>query len=215
MRTGRAPVRSRPCVAALGALLATACGSTEPDPVPTPCPPARSAYAQSVVESWIPACSLAQNRYNNPLEAIGAPNAAGSGAAGYTGFVSLGFGGHVTLDLGGCVADQAGNDIRVWQAVSSEPVSIYVSTSPTGPFTLVLPVLQACGIRYAGVRGYCEFDLASAAVREARYIRVEDGELYPCPGDTDTEGADLDAVQALAIPAPSPLALAASGATAP
>jgi hypothetical protein len=28
---------------------------------------------------------------------------------------------------------------------------------------------------------------------------VEDGEVYPCPCGTASEGADLDAVQALAI----------------
>jgi hypothetical protein len=37
-------------------------------------------------------------------------------------------------------------------------------------------------------------------VREARYVRVEDAELYPCPCGTPSEGADLDAVRALAIP---------------
>jgi hypothetical protein len=183
-------------------LAAASCGPTDPTPTPSACPPATSAYAKAVVESWIPACSLAQNAYDDPLEALGAPNAA-SATGGYTGFVSLGFGGHVTLDLGGCVADQAGNDIRVYQAVSSEPVSVYVATSATGPFTLLRPFFQDCGTRFdSTVRRYCDFDLASASVREARYVRVEDGEIYPCPGGTESEGADLDAVQALGVPAP-------------
>jgi len=30
-------------------------------------------------------------------------------------------------------------------------------------------------------------------------VRVEDGELFPCPGGTRTEGADLDAVQVLGV----------------
>ena len=34
---------------------------------------------------------------------------------------------------------------------------------------------------------------------QARYVRVEDGELFPCPGGTTSEGADLDAVQALGV----------------
>ena len=34
---------------------------------------------------------------------------------------------------------------------------------------------------------------------QARYVRVEDAEIYPCPCGTASEGADLDAVQALAI----------------
>jgi hypothetical protein len=141
---------------------------------------------------------LARNVYNDPQKALGPEDAAGSGTAGYTGFVSLGFGGRVTVDLGGCVTDRPGPDLRVFQAVSSEPVSLYVSLSPTGPFTLV-EARKACGERINSVRGYCDFDIASAGVTQARYVRVEDGELYPCPGGTTSEGADLDAVQALGV----------------
>jgi hypothetical protein len=112
--------------------------------------------------------------------------------------VSLGFGGRVTVDMGGCVTDRPGNDLRVFQAVSSEPVSVYVATSPSGPFTL-LEARKACGERVDRVKGYCDFDLASGRVTQARYVRVEDGELFPCPGGTRSEGADLDAVQALGV----------------
>jgi hypothetical protein len=188
-------------------LLASACGPTSPSPSPTPstsptppsaCGSTPSAYAKAVVDWWIPACSLAQNIYNDPLKALGPEDAAGSGPASYTGFVSLGFGGRVTLDLGGCVSDHPGPDLRVFQAVSSEPVSVYVSLSPTGPFTLI-EARKACGERINSVKGYCDFDLASGGVSQARYVRVEDGELYPCPGGTVTEGADLDAVRALGV----------------
>jgi hypothetical protein len=183
-------------------LVASACGSTSPSPTPTPtpnyCATAPSAYGRAVSDWWIPACSLAQNIYNDPSTALGAPDAAGTGPASYTGFISLGFGGHVTLDLGGCISDQPGADLRVYQAVSSEPVSVYVSVSPDGPFTLV-EARKWCGTRVDRVKGYCEFDLATAGVSRARYVRVEDGELFPCPGGTVTEGADLDAVQALGV----------------
>jgi len=184
--------------------LAGACGPTEPSPSPTPtatpdpCAAAPSAYAKAVVDSWIPACSLAQNIYNDPTKALAAPDAGGSGPLDFTGFVSLGFGGRVTVDLGGCIADQAGPDLRVFQAVSSEPVSVYVSLYPDGPFTLV-EARKACGQPVSGVRRYCDFDVASGGVTRARYVRVEDGELFPCPGDTVSEGADLDAVQALGV----------------
>ena len=184
-------------------LAAVACGPTDPTPTPTPtpCAPATSPYAVAVAEWWIPASSLAQNIYNDPQQALGAPNVGGFGPSNFTGFVSLGYGGHVTVDLGGCVTDVAGNDLRIYQAVSSEPLSVYVSTSAEGPFTLLLPYFQDCGTRVPGNRlmGYCEFDLASAAVPKARYVRVEDGEIFPCPCGTASEGADLDAVQALAI----------------
>ncbi len=198
MRLRRAAWNAVPLVAAI------ACGgpgSTDPTPTPTPCAPATSPYATAVSEWWIPASSLAENIYNDPQEALGAPDVAGFGPSSFTGFVSLGFGGHVTVDLGGCVSDLAGNDLRIYQAVSSEPLSVYVSTSPEGPFTLLHPYFQDCGTRVPGERqkGYCDFDLASAGVREARYVRVEDAEIYPCPCGTPSEGADLDAVQALAI----------------
>ena len=95
---------------------------------PVACSGTPSAYARAVVESWLPACSLAQNIYNDPQAALGPPDAAGSGPVSYSGFISLGFGGHVTLDLGGCINDRPGADLRVFQAVSSEPVTVYVST---------------------------------------------------------------------------------------
>ena len=185
-------------------LAAIACGGPSeptPPPSPTPCPAVTSPYATSVAEWWIPGSSLAGNIYNDPQQAVGAPNAAGFAPVDYTGFVSLGFGGHVTVDLGGCVGDVAGNDLRVFQAVSSEPVSVYVSTSPEGPFTLLQPYFQNCATRVPGdsVKRYCEFDLASAGVSQARYVRVEDAEIFPCPCGTPSEGADLDAVQALAV----------------
>ena len=186
-------------------LLAAACGS-DPTPSPSPsvsptavaCTGTPQAYAKAVVESWIPACSLAQNIYNDPKAALGPPDAAGFGPTSYSGFISLGFGGHVTLDLGGCISDGPGNDIRVYQAVSSEAVTVYVSTGPDGPWTLV-EALKECGAQFHGIQNYCEFDLAKAGVTQARYVRVEDGELFPCPGGTKTEGADLDAVQALGV----------------
>lgn len=201
---------------ALPLLLAASCGpdpspspspSTSPSaspsasPTPVTCTGTPSAYARAVSDWWIPRCSLDYNIYNDPQRALGPPDASGFGPESYTGFVSLGFGGRVTLDLGGCLSDRPGNDLRVFQAVSGEPVAVYVSPSPDGPFTLLDPVAPRtpCGTRVNAVQGYCDFDLASAGVTQARYVRVEDGELWPCPGGTRTEGADLDAVQALSV----------------
>ncbi len=191
-------------------LLAAACGTTDPSPSPSPstspsasptpntCVGTPSAYARAVSDWWIPQCSLSANIYNDPLTALGPPDAAGFGPESYTGFISLGFGGRVTLDLGGCLTDRPGNDLRVFQAVSGEWVSVYVSPSPDGPFTLLEP-RKPCGTRLTSVQGYCDFDFATAGVAQARYVRVEDGEIFPCPGGTRSEGADLDAVQALGI----------------
>jgi hypothetical protein len=77
-----------------------------------------------------------------------------------------------------------------------------VSRSADGPYTLLKPFFQDCGNRVPGtsnVQKYCEFDVASAGIAEFRYVRVEDAEIYPCPCGTPSEGADLDAVQALAV----------------
>jgi hypothetical protein len=191
-------------------LLGGSCGSTTPSPSPSTSPSSSpsasptpvtcagtpSTYARTVSEWWIPRCSLDYNIYNDPQLALGPPDAAGFGPESYTGFVSLGFGGRVTLDLGGCLRDRPGNDLRVFQAVSSEPVNVYVSASPDGPFTL-LEGRKRCGERINAVQGYCDFDFADGRVTEARYVRVEDGEIFPCPGGTRTEGADLDAVGVL------------------
>jgi hypothetical protein len=194
-------------------LLAASCGpdpspspspSTSPSaspsasPTPVTCTGTPSAYARAVSDWWIPSCSLAQDIYNDPLTALGPPDAAGFAPNNYMGFVSLGFGGRVTVDMGGCLTDRPGADLRVFQAVSGEPVTVYVSPSPDGPFTL-LEARKPCGNRFTAVQGYCDFDLADGGVTQARYVRVEDGELFPCPGGTVSEGADLDAVQALGI----------------
>jgi hypothetical protein len=195
-------VRGRHLLRLLPFLAAVACGPAEPTPSPSPTPDACASspteYATVVSGWWVPSCSLVQNIYNDPQKALGSPDAAGVGPDGYSGFVSLGFGGHVTVDMRGCITDRSGPDIRVYQAVGSEPVSVYVSLSPDGPFTL-LEARKECGDRFSGLRHQCEFDLASGGVAKARYVRVEDGELYACPGDTVTEGADLDAVQAVGV----------------
>lgn len=154
-------------------------------------------YAKSVVEWSVPACSLAQNHYNNPLEVLGPPNGGGQGPDSFFGFMSLGEGGHVTVDLEACAVDAAGDDIRVYQTVSNEPVTLYASGSPGGPFVL-LDYRKLCGVRTPDIfSNHCDFDLAAAGLEEARYLRIEDGELYPCPGDTVTEGTDIDAVEIL------------------
>jgi hypothetical protein len=186
-------VRSLACLGLAPVLLATGCGSPGPTCSGTP-----SAYAKAITEWWVPRCSLDQNIYNDPQTVLGAADAAGDGPEAFTGFISLGFGGRVTVDFGGCITDRPGPDIRVYQAVSGEPVSVYVSTLVEGPFTLI-EARKACGERIDRVRGYCDFDLATAGVTQARYVRVEDGELFPCPGATVSEGADLDAVQALGV----------------
>jgi hypothetical protein len=162
------------------------------------------AYGKMVVEVSIPACSLAHNSYNEPDDVLGPPDArrlSAQGAAVFVGegFLSLGERGHVTVDMRGCFVDGPGDDLRVYQSVSSEPVTVYVAGSPTGPFVKIGD-REPCGVRSGGgiFSNHCQFDLATGEVTEARYVRVEDGEHFPCErGETDSEGADIDAVEML------------------
>lgn len=161
------------------------------------CLSGRDPFAKSIVDWFVPACSLAQNHYNDPLQILGPPDAGGRGPDSYFGFISLGDQGYVTVDMEACATDQPGPDVRVFQSVSREPVTLYAAGTPSGPFAL-LQSRQPCGNRIPGVfSGYCDFDLADAEIQEARYFKIEDGEHFPCPGDTVTEGADVDAFEIL------------------
>jgi hypothetical protein len=168
-------------------------------PAARPEAPARG-FARGVEDWWLPACSLRKNGYSEPAEVLGPPDAANTGGPDrYRGLMSLGQGGYVVVDMGQNVFDQSGDDIRVYQTTSSEPVTVYVSDTPTGPFTL-LAFQRFCGNRTGGgvFSNHCSFDLGEGQVSRARYVKVEDGELYPClAGNTITEGADIDAVESL------------------
>ena len=160
---------------------------------------AAEVYGRAVLDWWLPECSLTHNGYNDPLESLGPPDAANLGGRDlYRGLISLGQGGYVTVELGEPAVDGAGPDIRVFQSVTGEPVTVYASAASQGPFVL-LGLRRPCGIRTQGLfSNHCDFDLRDGGLATARYIKVEDGEIYPClAGGTLTEGADLDAVQVL------------------
>ncbi len=157
------------------------------------------AYGRAVVDWWMPQCSLEHNSYNDAQLAVGPPDAVRLGGVDrYSGLVSLGQGGYVTLELGETAVDRNGPDIRVFQTTSGEPVTLYASAAAEGPFVLV-GLRRNCGTRTQGLlSNHCDFDLRDAGLGSARFVKVEDGELYPClAGGTLTEGADLDAVQTL------------------
>lgn len=177
----------------------TASGSATFRLPPVDCVQTDDPYAKQAAGFWVPAVCLAQNIYNDPDEALGPPDAGGSGPDQFFGFVSLGNGGWVDVDMEGCAVDGPGDDVRVFQAVSGEPVTLLASSTPTGPWVLV-EYRQPCGNRVPGMGSQirqCTFDLLDAGIEEARYFRVQDGELFPCPGGTVTEGADIDAVEIL------------------
>jgi hypothetical protein len=165
-----------------------------------------ASYAQSVVDWWLPECTLMHNGYNDPSQVLGGPDAVKlADKDDYRGIMSLGQGGYVIVDMGQTVVDGKGADIRVYQVTGTEPVTLYAATSPQGPFTLVA-LREDCGNRVTGFGNFersCDFDLHDAALTEARYLKIEDGEIYPClAGGTITEGADIDAIEILNITKP-------------
>jgi hypothetical protein len=168
--------------------------------VAAPVVAAAVGYAAAVVDWWLPRCTIEHNGYNDPNQVLGPPDAVFLGVKDqYTGFMSLGQGGYVTVDMGASAIDGPGADVRVFQTTSNEPVTLYAATSPQGPFTLV-GLRVSCGVRTGGgvFSFHCDFDLHDAGLSEARYFKVEDGEIYPClKGSTITEGADIDAIQIL------------------
>jgi hypothetical protein len=160
-----------------------------------------ASYAQSVVDWWLPECTLTHNGYNDPAKVLGRPDAVFLGTKDqYTGIMSLGQGGYVTVDMGDTAVDGPGADVRVYQVTGAEPVTLYAATSAQGPFTLVV-LREDCGTRVPGAGNwerYCDFNLRDAGMAEARYFKIEDGEIYPClAGGTITEGADIDAIEIL------------------
>ena len=162
---------------------------------------AQASYARSVVDWWLPDCSLTHDGYNDPGQVLGAPDAVFLGVKdSYRGIMSLGQGGYVTVDLVDTAVDGPGPDIRVYQVTGTEPVTLYAASSPQGPFVLV-GLRMDCGTRTPGLENYehhCDFDLRGTGISEARYVKVEDGEIYPClAGGTITEGADIDAIEIL------------------
>jgi hypothetical protein len=156
-------------------------------------------YAVRIVDWWLPECSKSTNIFNDPSEVLGAPNAVALGGKdNYRGFMSLGQGGWVVVDMGQTIQNGPGNDIRIYQSQADEPVTLYAGDEPNGKFTQVT-FRRPCGNRAPGLfSGYCDFDLAEAGIVSARYLRIEDGELYPClRRGTQSEGADIDAVELL------------------
>jgi hypothetical protein len=182
--------------------LSSCLDATEAALDPGPSAPRRSSAvgnAVSVVDWWLPECSLQRNGYNNPQQVLGPPDAVNFGGRdNYQGIMSLGQSGYVTVDMGVSATDGPNADVRVYQTTSGEEVTLYASANPLGPFVL-LGLRVSCRTRTPGLlSNHCDFDLRSGGLAEARYFKIEDGELYPClAGGTLTEGADIDAIEIL------------------
>ena len=168
--------------------------------VSVPCAPG-NPYAKSVVDFFITDCTKHTNRHAllDPTSVLGPPDARGTSDDTYSGILSLGQDGYVTVDMGVCVSDQEGPDLRVFQYIQFEGVGVDVSGSPGGPWVDL--GVKPCGDGGTGDRSnHCDFALAGTGLRTARDVRVSDGENFPCErAGTRSEGADIDAVQALHV----------------
>jgi len=156
-------------------------------------------YGMSVVDWWLPGCSLQRNGYNDPQKVLGLPDAVNFGGKdNYDGILSLGQSGYVTVDMGLSAVDGPGADARVYQTTSGEEVTLYASANPQGPFVL-LGLRVPCRTRSPGLlSNHCDFDLHDGGLTEARYFKIEDGEIFPClAAGSITEGADIDAIAIL------------------
>ncbi len=168
--------------------------------IAVPCTPG-DPYAKAVVDVFLSECTRRTNRRAllDPRSVLGPPDARGTSDETYSGILSLGEDGYVTVDMGVCIADQDGPDVRVFQYIQFEGVGVSVSGSPDGPWVDL--GTRACGDGGTGDRSnHCDFDLAGTGLKTARYVRVSDGERFPCErAGTRSEGADIDAVQALHV----------------
>jgi hypothetical protein len=163
------------------------------------CDPSRDPWAKSVVELTLSACTQQRNRRAllEPSNVLGPPDARGTSESSYDNFLSLGDGGVVIVDMGACIEDREGADVRVFQYIEHEPVKVKVGAGPGGPWVdLGTKPCDDGGLPYRS--NHCDFDMAMAGMQAARYVWVEDAELFPCErAGTRTEGADIDAVQIL------------------
>ncbi len=166
--------------------------------VSVPCT-AGDPYAKAVIDVFLTQCTQRTNRrpFLDPSNVLGPPDARGNTEASYSGILSLGQDGYVTVDMGVCISDQDGPDLRVFQYIQFEGVGVDVAGSPDGPWVDL--GVKPCGDGGTGDRSnHCDFDLAGTGLKTARYVRVSDAENFPCErATTRSEGADIDAVQAL------------------
>ncbi|MFB0519320.1 MAG: hypothetical protein ACETWC_08570 [Acidobacteriota bacterium] len=154
-------------------------------------------YGQEVAGANITCQGI--NRYTDPSEALGPPNAGVfvPGSRNYYGFVSLGIDGSIMLRMSLPVADGSGNDIRVYQSVSSEPLEVWVSPSMIEEFVSL--GIKNCSGHGGPFNQYCEFDIKKSGYKSIRYVFIKDKQRTQIPDIYcyESAGADIDAVQGL------------------
>ena len=156
-------------------------------------------WATELIENRV-ACGQ-YNLYQDAFNALGSPDAKHIGPRSYTGFVSLGIDGWIVVGMGECIKDGPGYDLAVYQTSASEGVGIEVAPTIEGPWHFLNWV--PCNIPSQYFSNVCFFDLGSAGVAWARYVRIIDYERGSMPQYAFCEldylhpGADIDAAEVL------------------
>lgn len=127
--------------------------------------------------------------FTDPVQALGAPNATGEDNSTYRGFFSLSFGGSVGFEMGRTIVNGPGLDILLYEYRSIEPLELLAGQSEIGPWL-------SLGVEWC--EATCGFDLASAGLNYARFIKVKDmGSI--ADACHETSGSDIDALAALNV----------------
>lgn len=131
---------------------------------------------------------LAPRRQCSELSLTDPDGALGPSDAGgppWRNFVSIDDGGEVTFEMGATMVDRPGPDIRVYQYIANEPLEVLVGPTEVGPW-------YSMGTSWCNES--CDFDLDSAWVAYARYVKIRDlsSPLQDCH---QTSGADIDSIR--------------------
>lgn len=133
-------------------------------------------YAEYAVE-WIEYSPCDQLVMTDPEEALGPPVVGGfitQDEPGY-GFISMGHNSELIVEMGRVVVDGPGEDIGVYEYVSTEPLELFAGQSEIGPW-------YSMGVIWCHVR--CDFDLAVAGLNYAKYFKIRSmpGRCYQTAG---------------------------------
>lgn len=136
--------------------------------------PGGGHYAYKVMSCQIPGNNFSDEGYTPG--SIGAPDSV---------FYALGRNGWIVLDMGDTINDLAGNDFRIIQKGSvNKSYTVSGSNLMDGPFTTI-----------GTASGTAAFDLSSAGMAHARYLKIKDNGTGAATGPG--AGFNLDAVEVL------------------
>lgn len=135
-----------------------------------------SQYAEYVVE-WHQNMACPDLVRTDTSEILGPPVVGGfitQDDPGY-GFVSMNQDATLSFEMGKTIYNGPGNDLGVYEYVSTEALELFAGLSESGPW-------YSLGMQWCHVR--CDFDLGAAGLNYARYFKIRSvpGECYQTAG---------------------------------